>query len=254
MAGDFQNKVVLITGSGAGIGRATALRFAEAGAKVIVNSVSKESGSETLSLILQRGFDGIFARGDVSKADDVQEIFDKIIADYGRLDILVNNAGIVLPGAIHETDEADWDQTMLVNVKSMYLASKLAVIQMKKQGGGVIVHVSSAVAVKGVANRAAYTASKGAMLAITKAMAIDYIKDGIRVNCVSPGTVDTPSLRVRMAATGDARQAMIDFTARQPMGRLGEADEIAAAILFASDDQAAFLTGANIVVDGGLTI
>jgi len=251
---DFKDKVVLITGSGAGIGRAAALAFARCGAKVIVNSVSEESGKETLELISREGLEGIFARGDVSLDSHVRSVFQKILDSYGRLDIAVNNAGIVVGGSIDEVSEEDWDRTMAVNVKSVYLVSKYAALQMKKQGGGVIVHNSSAVAIKGVVNRAAYTASKGAVLSLTKAMAADYIKDNIRVNCVSPGTIETPSLHGRIAASGNPEQALKDFIARQPMGRLGHADEIAAAILFASSEQTAFMTGANIVVDGGLCI
>ena len=250
---DFEGKVILITGSGAGIGREAALAFARSGAKVIVNSVSK-SGAQTLALIKEEGLEGLFAQGDVSKSEDVKAIFDQIIATYGRLDIAVNNAGIVIGGSIDQTSEQDWDHMMAVNVKSVYLVSKYAALQMKKQGGGVIVHTSSVVAVKGVANRAAYSASKGAVLALTKAMAADYIKDHIRVNCVCPGTTDTPSLHDRISASANPEQALRDFIARQPMGRLGEASEIAAAILFAASDQAAFLNGANILIDGGMSI
>jgi len=251
---NFSGKVVLVTGSGAGIGKESALAFAKCGARVIVNSVSEKSGIETLKLLESFGHAAMFFCGDVSSHAVVAEMFNKINSKFGRLDIVVNNAGIVVNGNIDEVSEEDWDRTMAVNVKSVYLVSRYAALQMKKQEGGVIVNISSAVAIKGVVNRAAYTASKGAVLSLTRAMAADYIKDNIRVNCVSPGTVDSPSLRGRIASAANPEQALKDFIARQPMGRLGETNEIATAILFAASEEAAFMNGTNIVIDGALTL
>jgi NAD(P)-dependent dehydrogenase (short-subunit alcohol dehydrogenase family) len=150
--------------------------------------------------------------------------------------------------------EEDWDRTMAVNLKGPFLVSKHAVPVMREHGGGVIVHNASVVALKGVKDRAAYSASKGGLWALTKAMAADYLADGIRVNCVCPGTTETPSLDRRIQAFPDPAKARADFIARQPMGRLGRGEEIAAAILFAASDEAGFMNGATIAIDGGMSI
>lgn len=250
----FVDKVVLITGSGAGIGRAAAQSFAREGAKVVVNSQSLESGSETLELLRAAGRPAIFVQGDVACDADARRLVEATIAHFGRLDVLVNNAGIVLPGRLDTISEDDWDRTFAVNVKGVYLVSRYAIKAMLGSGGGAIVHVGSVAAQKGVPDRAAYSASKGALLALTRAMARDYLTDNIRVNCVSPGTTHTPSLEKRLQAFADPQKARAEFTARQPMGRFGRDDEIAAAILFAAADEAAFMNGENISINGGMTI
>jgi NAD(P)-dependent dehydrogenase (short-subunit alcohol dehydrogenase family) len=250
----FADKVVLITGSGAGIGRAAALAFAREGARVVVNSQSHSSGAETLALLKQEGHAALFVQGDVSASDDAKRMVDGALDGFGRLDILVNNAGIVLPGRVDTISEDDWDRTFAVNVKGCYLVSRHAIEAMRQTGGGVIVHIASAAAEKGVADRAAYSASKGALLALTRAMARDHLTENIRVNCVSPGTTTTPSLERRLQAFADPEKARAEFTARQPMGRFGRDDEIAAAILFAAADEAAFMNGENISINGGMTI
>jgi len=250
----FSDKVVLITGSGAGIGRAAALAFAREGAKVVVNSQSSASGAETLGLLKAAGFTALFVQGDVSCSDDAQRIVEAAVAGFGRLDVLVNNAGIVLPGRVDTISEDDWERTFAVNVKGTYLVSRHAVKAMRASGGGVVVQVASVAAQKGLPDRAAYSASKGALLALTRAMARDYLADHIRVNCVSPGTISTPSLEKRLQSFADPQQARAEFTARQPMGRFGRDDEIAAAILFAASDEAAFMNGENISINGGMTI
>ena len=251
---DFSGKVVLITGSGAGIGRAAALAFARSGARVVVNSVSTASGSETLSMLLAGGHEAQFVQGDVSRSDDAQRLVAETLAHYGRLDILINNAGIVLPGRVDTISESDWERTFAVNVKGCYLVSRHAVEAMRGQGGGAIVHVSSVAAQKGLPDRAAYAASKGALVALTHAMARDHLAENIRVNCVCPGTTLTPSLEQRLQAFPDPDKARAAFIARQPMGRFGRDDEIAAAILFAAADEVAFMTGEIISINGGMTI
>ena len=250
----FADKVVLITGSGAGIGRAAALAFAREGAKVVVNSQSAASGGEVLALLKAAGHPALFVQGDVSCSDDARRIVEAAVAGFGRLDVLVNNAGIVLPGRVDTISEDDWERTFAVNVKGAYLVSRDAVKAMRAGGGGVIVQVASVAAEKGLPDRAAYSASKGALLALTRAMARDYLADQIRVNCVSPGTVSTPSLEQRLQSFADPQQARAQFVARQPMGRFGRDDEIAAAILFAASDEAAFMNGENISINGGMTI
>jgi meso-butanediol dehydrogenase/(S,S)-butanediol dehydrogenase/diacetyl reductase len=250
----FKNKVVLVTGAGAGIGRATAEALAREGAKVIVNGVSQGRGAETLALVRKAGGEGLFVQGDVSRAADAEKMVKAAVDTYGRLDIVINVAGIVLGGRVDTISEEDFMRTMDVNVKGTFLICKYAVLQMKKQGGGVIVNVSSVAALKGIPDRSAYAASKGAVVALSKAMAADHIKDNIRVNIVCPGTTDTPSLEDRMQQAADPAAAKAAFIARQPMGRLGTAEEIAAAILFACCDEAAFMNGSTLTIDGGMTI
>jgi NAD(P)-dependent dehydrogenase (short-subunit alcohol dehydrogenase family) len=251
---NFADKVVLVTGAGAGIGRITAVMFAEKGAKVAVNALTAERGRQTVELIRQKGGEGLFVQGDVSDAADAERIVQETVKAFGRLDILVNNAGIVIPGRVDNTPEEDFDLTMRVNVKGVFLMSKYAVQQMKKQGGGAIVHVASVAALKGHKDRSAYAASKGAVVALTKSMAADYVTENIRVNCVCPGTTYTPAIeeKIRTADDPEAMRAM--FLARHPVGRLARPEEIAHAILFACCDEAAFMTGSVIAIDGGMTM
>ncbi|MFC2144874.1 SDR family NAD(P)-dependent oxidoreductase [Actinomycetota bacterium] len=249
----FDKKVVLVTGAGAGIGRATAIMFAKEGAKVTVNNLNPERGKETLTQV-EKYSKGLYVRGDVSLSSDAEYMVNQTIEMFGRLDILVNNAGIVIPGRVDNMAEEDWDKIIKTNLKGVFLVSKYAIPQMKKQGKGSIVNIASIVGIKGIKERAAYGASKAGVVGLTKAMAIDYLKDGIRVNCVCPGTIYTPSLEKRINAFSDPEKAKQDFIARQPIGRLGRDDEIAYTILFAASDEVGFMDGSSIVVDGGLSI
>jgi NAD(P)-dependent dehydrogenase (short-subunit alcohol dehydrogenase family) len=190
----------------------------------------------------------------VSVAADAERMVRETVNAFGRIDILVNNAGIVLPGRVDNMSEQDFDKTMQVNVKGAFLVSKFAVREMMKTGGGVIVNVASVAALKGVADRSAYCASKGALVSLTRAMALDYLRYNIRANCVCPGTTYTPSLEDRIQATADPEATRAEFIRRQPMGRLGRDDEIAHAILFACCDESAFMNGAIVSVDGGALI
>lgn len=254
---NFSNKVVLVTGAGAGIGCATAVLFAQKGAKVAVNALAPnpmQSGEVTLELVREAGSDGIFVQGDISNAADAERIVEETVKAFGRIDILINNAGIVLPGRVDNISEEDFDKTMLVNVKGTFLISKYAILQMKKQGGGVIVNNASVAALKGHTDRSAYCASKGAVLSLTKAMAADYIKDNIRVNCICPGTTLTPAIEEKIRTAEDPEAMRTAFIARQPMGRLGKVEEIAHAMLFACCDEAAYMNGSIINIDGGMTI
>jgi meso-butanediol dehydrogenase/(S,S)-butanediol dehydrogenase/diacetyl reductase len=250
----FANKIVLVTGAGSGIGRATALLFAKEGAQVAINDLSPERGETTLEQVQEIGANGIYVPGDVSRADDAERMVAETVRAFGRLDILINNAGIILPGRVDNIAEEDFDRVMRVNVKGVFLVAKYAVLAMKQSGGGVIVNNASVAALKGIADRSAYAASKGAVVSLSKAMAMDYIRENIRVNCVCPGTTDTPALNERMQALPDPEAARAAFIARQPMGRLGKDEEIAQAMLFAASDEAAFMTGSVIVIDGGATL
>jgi len=254
---DFTNKVVLVTGAGAGIGRAAAVLFAEHGATVAVNALAAnpmQSGEVTLEMVRKAGRDGIFLQGDVSNAADAEAIVEGTVRAFGRIDVLVNVAGIVLPGRVDNTPEHDFDRTMLVNVKGTFLMSKYAVPHMKRQGGGVIVNIGSVAALKGHEDRCAYSASKGAVVSLTRAMAADHVKDGIRVNCVCPGTTLTPALQEKIRTAADPEAMEASFVARQPLGRLGKVEEIAHAILFACCDEAAYMDGSVITIDGGMTM
>ena len=246
---NFNGKVVLVTGASAGIGKAACILFAKNGAKVAINDIVE---SDTL-IEVNKYSEGIFLKGDVSDPADAKSVVQRTIAQFGRLDILVNNAGIVVPGRIDNTEEDDWDRTMRINLKGIYLMSREAVSQMKEQGAGVIVNTSSSVALKGVKDRAAYSASKGGVLSLTRAMAADYMDWGIRVNCICPGTTMTPSLEKRLAAFEDPEKARQEFIARQPMKILGKPEEIAYAIMFASCDEAKFMNGSALSIDGGMT-
>lgn len=247
----FEGKTVIITGSGAGIGRSAAVAFAKAGANVVTNSVS--GNSSVCDEIRAAGGNAIYVKADVSTAEGAEALFREAAAAYGDIDVVVNAAGIVPEGNVETCDEDEWDRVMRINVKSVYLMAHNAIPYLRKTKG-CMVNITSTVAIKGVANRASYSASKGAVLSLSRSMAIEYAKEGIRVNCVCPGTVCSPSFMQRVNNAPDPEAAMKNFVARQPMGRLGEPDEVARAILFAADPNVGFMTGANIVVDGAMTV
>jgi NAD(P)-dependent dehydrogenase (short-subunit alcohol dehydrogenase family) len=246
----LKGKVAIITGAGAGIGEATALLFAREGASVCVNSVS-ESGLKVVKKINKAGGEALWVRCDVSREDDAKNIIDETIKAFGRLDILFNNAGIVAQGSVETCSIDDFDRNMLVNVRGVFLCSRYALPYLKKTKG-TIINCSSSVALKGVAERAAYTASKGAVHSMTRAMAMDHIKDGIRVNAICPGTTNTPSLKERLTQKGNYEEIRKLYIARQPLGRFGEPEEIAEGVLFLALNK--FCTGISLSIDGGMTI
>ena len=247
----LKSKIAVVTGAGAGIGEATALLFAKEGAKVCCNSLSA-SAKNIVAKIKLSGGDAIFVQADVSVEEEANRIIEKTIETYGKIDILFNNAGIVLGGAIDTISTEDWDRTMAVNVRGIYLVTKYAIPHLRKTQG-VIINNSSSVAFKGVKDRVAYTASKGAVLSMTRAMAADYLDDNVRVNAICPGTTDSPSLVKRIKSRGgnynEIRQGYID---RQPLKRLGTPNEIAEGVLFLVLNE--FCTGVSLLVDGGMTM
>ncbi len=250
----LKGKVAIITGAAAGIGRASALLFARQGASIAAVDLDRGGSEALVSEILKTGGRAVALAGDVSQAADVQRIVRQTREHFGKLDILFNNAGIVPHGKIHQTTEEEWDRTMATNVKSMYLLCHEVAPIFLEQGSGVILNTSSATALRSVVDRAAYSASKGAVLALTRSMALDYVKNNIRVNCLCPGTIDTPSLGQRLSVFADPAEARRQFIARQPMGRLGTAEEVAQAALYLVSDEAAFVTGTAFSIDGGFAI
>ena len=249
---DFSNMTVIVTGSGAGMGREAAKLFAAFGANVVVNarSASCESAREEIAA---SGGSVISVQADVGTMEGCEQIIRKTVDTFGRIDVLVNAAGIVVDGSVETADLDDWDRSMNTNVKSVFMLSRFAMPYLRETKGA-IVNVASVVAIKGVKNRAIYSATKGAMIALSQSMAAEYVGEGIRINCVSPGTVLSPSLQGRIDRTDDPKAALAGFVSRQPMGRLGTSDEVAKAIVFAAGQGVGFMTGANIVVDGGMTI
>ncbi|MFL6734725.1 MAG: SDR family oxidoreductase [Sphingomicrobium sp.] len=240
MTGRLSGKTALITAAGQGIGRATAELFASEGAIVWATDVD-EASVAGLSQCRTR-------RLDVLDATAIESVF----AEVGALDILFNCAGYVAAGTILECEERDWSFSLDLNVTAMYRTIRAALPGMLNRGGGSIINMSSlASSVKGVANRFAYGTSKAAVIGLTKSVAVDFVGHGIRCNAICPGTVDTPSLQQRLRDTGDYEKARLDFNARQPMGRLGRAEEIAALALYLASDESAFTTGTTHLIDGG---
>ena len=244
--GRLAGKTALITAAGQGIGRATTELFVAEGAQVIASDINDASLAELAQI------DGVTAlKLDVTDGAAVA----KAAADLPALDVLFNCAGYVAGGTILECSETDWDFSFDLNVKAMYRLIQLTLPAMLENGGGSIINMSSvASSMKGVPNRFAYCASKGAVLGLTKAVAADYVAQGIRCNAICPGTVDSPSLHDRLRATGDYEQAMRDFIARQPMGRIGTADEIAELALYLASDASKYTSGQPFAIDGGWTI
>ena len=251
MAKQFEGKVVLVTGGAHGIGRATAIRFAEAGASVVVCDVQEDKGQETVSLIEGAGGRALFVRCNVTSAADCEAAVNKTVETFGGIDVLFNNAGITRRANVVGTTEEEWDAVMAVNIKSMFLMSKYAVPQLIKRGGGAIVNTSSGWGLVGGANAVSYCASKGAVVLLTKAMACDHGKDNIRVNCVCPGDTDTPMLRNEAKQLGLEEEALVNEGRLRPLGRVGQPEEIADAVLYLASDASSFVSGTSLVVDGG---
>ena len=249
----LEGKVSIITGAGSGIGREAAKLFAQEGSLVIVADRNGASARAVAAEIHAAGRQAEALTVDVTAARDVQGMVEGTSERHGRLDILVNNAGYGIAGTVLDTSEDDWDALMAVNVKGVFLGCKYAIPVMARQGGGSIVNTASAVARVGIPDRAAYCASKGAVAALTRAMALDHVDANIRVNCVAPGTIESPYFEDIFAKSADPAGLRAGLEARQAMKRLGRPIEIAYAMLFLASDEASFCTGSTLFADGGWT-
>jgi len=247
------NKVALITGGTSGIGRATALLFAQEGAKIAITGRNEERGREVVEEIKRNGGEAIFIRSDVRFAEDCRRAVEETLQTFGRLDILFNNAGVFYPHTVLDCPEEEWDLTLDTNLKGTYLMSKFALPTMIAQGGGIIINNGSGWGLVGGDAAAAYCASKGGVVLLTKAMAIDHGRQGIRVNCICPGDTYTPMLPEDARLRGMTWEEYYAGAANRPLGRIGKPEEIAKAALFLASDDSSFVTGATLVVDGGGT-
>ena len=247
-------KVALITGAGAGIGQATAELFAAEGALVVAADRNAQTAQETAARITAAGGTAIAVTADVSQSEAVQAMFREAIAAFGRLDILFNNAGIVAQGRVEDTPESDWDAQIATTLTSVYLGCKYAIPLLRAQGGGVIINMASVAGLMGIKERAVYSAAKGGVIGLTRAVALDHAAEQIRCVYLAPATIETPSLRDRIASAPDPAEARKAFEARQPVGRLGRPDDVAQAALYLASDAASFVTGSGLVVDGGMAV
>ncbi len=249
----FVDRVVLVTGGGSGIGEAMALAFSAEGGRVVVVDCDGDGASRVAASIVASGGMAVAETADVALASDMKRVIDGAVERWGRIDVLCNNAGIGIAAVCHETSEADWDLTMAVDLKGVFLGCKYAIPHMLRQGGGVICNTSSVAGQVGVLNRAAYCSAKAGVLGLTKSIAIDYAGHNIRCNALLPGTVDSPWIGKVLAQQTDPVGERTRMEARQPVGRMGRPDEIAQAALYLCSDDAAYATGTGLVIDGGLT-
>jgi NAD(P)-dependent dehydrogenase (short-subunit alcohol dehydrogenase family) len=249
--GDLTGKRGLITGGASGIGRATALLFAREGAAVAVVDLDEVGGRAVVREIVNNGGQAIFVRCDVSQAIDCQRAVQETVDELGGLDILFNNAGIIRRATVIDTTEEEWDRVMAVNVKSVFLLSKYAIPVMVKAGGGVIINTASGWGLVGGRRAVSYCASKGAVVNMTRAMALDHGQQNIRVNCICPGDTDTPMLRDEARQLGEPDDRFLAEAAQRPLQRIGRPEDIAQAALYLASDASSFVTGAALVVDGG---
>ena len=250
--GSYAGKVAFVTGAGTGIGRVTALAFAREGAGVVVADVSEQDNRETARMIEEAGGRALAVACDVRRAEDVKAALDKAVETFGRLDVAFNNAGVeqpIMPAA--NLTEEEWDRIVDIDLRGVFLCMKHEIPLMLEQGGGAIVNTSSGAGVKGFAGQAAYCAAKYGIVGLSKAAALDYASQNIRVNAVCPGIIETPMMERFSGGTPEGRERV---TSQEPVGRMGKPEEIAAAVLWLCSDAASFAIGHAMVVDGGQTV
>lgn len=248
----LRDEVAIITGGSSGIGRATAELFAREGAKVTIAARNKKRGQEVVRAIRRAGGEAIFVSTDVRRAGEVRRMVRETVKNFSKVTILFNNAGVFLKGSVVDIPIADWEEVMDINVKGVFLCSRFAVPEMVRSGGGSIINCSSVSGVVGNLEGSAYNASKGAVLNLTKNMALDFVGQGIRVNNLCPGVIETPMLVGDIKDPKELRKARRRSGAKQVMGRWGRSEEIAEAALFLASREASYVNGTSILVDGGL--
>ena len=250
----LDGKVTIITGAGSGMGRVAAQMFAAEGARVVVAEFDEKAGSETIDLVTRAGGEASFVRTDVSSEPDAKGMVDHAVAAYGRVDVLYNNAG-VMPEPDHsviDTDVVVWDKVMAVNLRGVFLGCKYAIPQMLEQGSGSVINISSFVALLGCSvPQDAYTASKGAVLSLTRSLAVQFGGRGVRTNAICPGPIETPLLMDWLLKDEAAKQLRL---ARNPTGRFGKPEEIVHVAIYLASDESRWTNGANLVIDGGITV
>lgn len=251
---DFLNKVAVVTGAGSGIGRASSIKLASNGAKVVVVDFNKATGDETLSLIKEQGGEGIFVQADVSKSEDVQKYVNATIETYGRIDVFFNNAGIIQKiSPLTEIEDTEYDRIMSINVKGVFLGLKHVLKVMEDQGSGSIINTASTAGIRSEHSMAAYSASKHAVVGLTKSASLEYVKKGIRVNAICPGGVQT-ALTNSVAEMFETTGYIPDELPNMRMGRYAAPEELAEMVAFLASERASYMTGSIVLVDGGLTL
>ncbi len=245
----LKNKVAIITGAASGIGKATAILFAQHGANVVVADINAAGGKQSVNIIRATGGRGLYMPVDVTIASDTEQMVQETVKTYGKLDVLFNNAGIAMRLPVAELPESDWHDCLAVNLTGVYLCAKAAIPAMQENGGGSIINMSSIYGIVGADVRAAYVASKGGVTNLTRGMALDYAQDNIRVNCICPGFIETPLVAGVVKTPAEYRK----LADKHPMKRLGKPEEIAYGALYLASDEAAFVTGIAFPIDGGYT-
>ena len=247
----LSGKIAIITGAASGIGRATALLLAREGAAVVITDINESGGHAVAAEIITQRRPIAFEPGDVTRAADCRRVTERAVREFGGIHILFNNAGIIRRASVVELSEADWDRVMAVNVKAIFLMSRQVIPRHGKGGGGSIINTASGWGLAGGPRAAVYCASKGAVVLLTKAMAIDHGPQNIRVNCICPGDTDTAMLRNEAQQLGEPSEQFLAEAAKRPLGRVGKPEEIAQAALYLASDASSFVTGTALVVDGG---